>query len=262
VTVRLFGHAFDRLHLSFAVAGRAASGPLGLGVVTGAPASPAGAAPVEIPADASTQTGSVDPRRPAHADALRLAVHLRAAMTGATGQSLLLCGLLPAQSARRLALETALAFVQLQHVPVLVVDLEPLDGPDGDVPELLAETDAAAWVAPGTRRPVAAVLRVFRGRTINRRGYLTSAEFGQDLAAWRTGAGVVLCCAQSLADSVDTLAVATQCTGTVLVVPAKGATVEPVLSARETFTRAGVSLLGCVFDSTPVERARRKGAGA
>jgi hypothetical protein len=294
VTVRLLANAFDRLHLTFAV-GRAVAGPVGLGLMPATASGAAGARVLDTPAstgrsasspdadddrrrdERQTAAANVEPaplsatvpaavpvRRPAaHADALKLAVHLRAATHGATGECLMLCGLLPGQSVRRLAYETAVAFVQLQHVPVLVVDLEPNDGADADgasntAHELLPETDAASWLAPeGGQRPAAAVMRVLGRRAPEPAGYLGSAEFGHDLAAWRAVAAVVICCAPSLPDSVDTLAAATQCTGTVLVVPSKGATMEPVVSARDTFMRAGASLLGCVFDTTPAERAGR-----
>lgn len=303
--MRLLANAFDRLHLTFAV-GRAVAGPVGLGLMPAAASGAAGARVLDTPAstgrsasgpdsdddrrrdERQTAAANVEPaplpatvpaRRPAaHADALKLAVHLRAATHGATGEGLLLCGLLPGQSVRRLAYETAVAFVQLQHVPVLVVDLEPNDGADADgagpggagpggagasgtsnvAHELLPETDPASWLAPeGGQRPAAAVLRVLGRHAPKPAGYLGSAEFGHDLAAWRAVAAVVICCAPSLPDSVDTLAAATQCTGTVLVVPSKGATMEPVVSARDTFIRAGASLLGCVFDTTPAERAGR-----
>jgi hypothetical protein len=253
--VRLLDLTFDRL-TSFSVADRAAAGPLGLGSAS-ARALAGAAAPIAAP----IAEPIAEPRQTAHADALRLAVHLRAATGGATGQSLLLCGLLPGQSVRQLVYETALAFVQLQHVPVLVVDLEPGDEDDhAETRGLLPETDAATWLDSGTgRRPAAAALKMF-----GRPGYLASAAFGQDLAAWRKVAGVVVCCAQPLSDSVDTLAAATRCTGTVLVVPSRGATVEPVMAARDTFTRTGVALLGCVFDTTPAARGGkgRGGAGA
>ncbi len=264
--MRLLGPVFDRFSLSSAtlssaVAGRTAASPLGLSMIA-ATATAAGTAGRLDASDVVRARPAESPRpAPPHADALRLAVHLRAAIDGATGQSLLLCGVRPAASVRRLTYEIALAFAHVQHVPVLVVDLEPDDTATGGLRGLLPEIDPAAWPDLGDgQRPAVAVACISRRR--QRRGYLTSVDFGRDLAAWRAAAGIVLCCAEPLPDSVDTLAVATQCTGTILVVPAKGAAIDATRTARQTCTRAGVRLLGCVIDDTPAARPARGRKGA
>jgi hypothetical protein len=196
-----------------------------------------------------------DPRLAlAQEDALRLGIQLRAALDKAQTNSLMVCGVEPGQTVRRLARELALAFVQLRETPVLVVDLEPGEG-NGAGYEFypLTETDSASWLNPGPMgRPSAAVLCPSR-RQQNRRGSVVSAQFAQSFDNWQAQAAVVICCGPSASDSIATLTAGRCCGATLLVVPGSGSTNASVMSARDLCARSGLRILGCVIDHTPAD---------
>lgn len=220
---------------------------------TAAPASRASArqtTPGEEPAQ------KADPRLPhAQDDALRLALQIRAAVRRAQTNTLMVCGVEPGQTVRRLARELALAFVQLREAPLLIVDLEPSDATEAQCEfHPLPETDSSSWVDPGPRgRPSAAVLCPPKRQNGRRRGFVNADQFSRNLENWRTQAALVICCARAVPDSVATLTAGTCCGATILVVPGTGSTNESVVAARDLCTRSGMTLLGCVIDHTPAD---------
>jgi hypothetical protein len=195
-----------------------------------------------------------DPRLPpAQDDALRLGLQIRAALDKAQTNSLMVCGVEPGQTVRRLTRELALAFVQLRETPVLIVDLEPDETAEARYEFYpLPETDSATWITPGPMgRPSAAVLCPPKRRQTRRSGFVTSAQFAQNFDNWRAQAALVICCGRSVPDSIATLTAGMCCGATLLVVPGSGSTNESVVVARDLCTRAGMTLLGCAIDHTP-----------
>ncbi|RPH63616.1 MAG: hypothetical protein EHM89_03610 [Acidobacteria bacterium] len=196
----------------------------------------------------------VDPRLPpAQDDALRLGLQIRAALDKAQTNSLMVCGVEPGQTVRRLTRELALAFVQLRETPVLIVDLEPDEAAEARYEFYpLPETDSATWITPGPMgRPSAAVLCPPKQRQTRRGGFVTSAQFTRNFDNWRAQAALVICCGRSVPDSIATLTAGMCCGATLLVVPGSGSTNESVVVARDLCTRAGMTLLGCAIDHTP-----------
>jgi hypothetical protein len=216
---------------------------------------PAQPSSVRQSAPTPTRAKKADPRLPpAQEDALRLGLQIRAALDKAQTNSLMVCGVEPGQTVRRLARELALAFVQLRETPVLVVDLEPGEGSDaGREFYPLTETDSASWLSPGPMgRSSAAVLSPPRRQQV-RRGSVVSAQFAQSLDNWQTQAGVVICCGRSASDSIATLTAGKCCGATLLVVPGSGSANASVAAARDLCVRSGLKILGCVIDHTPAD---------
>ncbi|HEY7441030.1 MAG TPA: hypothetical protein VH701_01330 [Vicinamibacterales bacterium] len=183
-----------------------------------------------------------------------MGLQIRAALDKAQTNSLMVCGVEPGQTVRRVARELALAFVHLRETPVLVVDLEPGEGSDaGHEFYPLTETDSASWLNPGPMgRPSAAVLSPPRRQQI-RRGSVVSAQFAQSFDNWQTQAGMVICCGPSASDSIATLTAGRCCGATLLVVPGSGSTNASVVAARDLCARSGLKILGCVIDHTPAD---------
>jgi hypothetical protein len=196
---------------------------------------------------------AVPPFRAAQDDALRLALQIRAAVDKAHSNTLLVCGVEPGQTVRRLARELALACVQLHGAPVLVVDVEPSEL--GDLRHEffpLQEVDSATWLSPGPEgRPSAAVLRPPTRPRTRHGSFVTSSRFARSLVKWQAEAALVICCGRSVADSIATLTAGRYCEAAVLVVPASASTNKSVVAARDVCTRSGITVLGCVLDHTP-----------
>ncbi|MGH9148647.1 MAG: hypothetical protein ACRD1Q_18195 [Vicinamibacterales bacterium] len=202
------------------------------------------------------QKAKADPRLPhAQDDALRLALQIRAAVRKAQTNTLMVCGVEPGQTVRRLTRELALAFVQLREAPLLIVDLEPSVATEATYEfHPLPETDSSSWIDPDSRgRPSAAVLCPPKRQHGRRRGFVNADQFSRNLENLRAQAALVICCAPAVPDSVATLTAGSCCGATVLVVPGRGSTNEAVVAARDLCTRSGMTLLGCVIDHTPAD---------
>lgn len=189
-------------------------------------------------------------------DTLRLAVHLLNERRASGKSVLLFTGVTVAQSVEELLFETALALLQLQERPLLVLHLEdagsgvPPSGPFATLPAV--SVSELANVPPHRQLPgktVPGVLSVTRVIVDGPEdlAFLASAEFSRSFGRARQHHAEILCGASAVPQSVTPLVLARQCDGVVLVVPSKRTTMTEVVAARSRLARAHAHVMGFVM---------------
>jgi Mrp family chromosome partitioning ATPase len=172
-------------------------------------------------------------------------------------QVLMITSVSPSRSVLHIAYETALALVQINESPVLVLDLErnPVEG----IP-LSVNWPAAAMAditpalpseccepAAASVFPTLAVIRPL-DNVDDPVAYLSSPKFARVIEDARKSFALILIAASCVTDSVGTLVASSLCDGVVLLVKQDESTISMLEEVRQVLERNRAKLLGFLYE--------------